>query len=289
MKGANATHASALGNSPRTLAVDVGGTGIKASVLDAIGRMVVKRLRVATPDPCRPEILMRAITDLTAHLPSFDRISVGFPGVIRGGHVITAPHFDAASWQDYPLESALSRRLGEPARLLNDAEVQGLGVIAGRGLEVVLTLGTGVGTAIFTNGGLAPHLELAHHPIHKRKSYNDYIGNAARATLNAKKWNRRVLRVIEIVDSLLHYDVLHIGGGNATHLRIDLPDDVRIASNDAGITGGIRLWDEDIWQTVRNRDARNRRAVFAGDGPARSSPSARARSTPPREAAERRS
>jgi polyphosphate glucokinase len=289
MKDAKAPHAATPGNGLRTLAVDIGGTGIKASVLDAAGRMVVERVRVATPYPCRPEILLRSIADLTAQLPSADRVSIGFPGVIRGGRVITAPHFDAASWQDYPLEATLSRRLGKPARLLNDAEVQGLGVIAGRGLEVVLTLGTGVGTAVFTNGRLAPHLELAHHPIHKRKSYNDYIGNAARIALTAKKWNRRVLNMVEIVYSLLHYDVLHVGGGNATRLNIDLPNNVRITSNDAGITGGIHLWNEDFWHTVRDRDIRADRTVSTIHRVAASIASTRPRSTSPRDAAESRS
>jgi polyphosphate glucokinase len=263
MRATHAVGAATSGNGPKTLAIDVGGTGIKASVLDAAGRMVVARLRVETPHPCRPEDLLRSIAVLGSRLPPSERISIGFPGVIRAGCVVTAPHFDANAWRDYPLEAALSRRLSKPTRLLNDAEVQGLGVIVGRGLEVVLTLGTGVGTAVFRNGGLMPHLELAHHPIDKRKTYNDYVGKEARLALSAKKWNRRVLKMIGIVDSLLHYDLLHIGGGNAANLTIELPDNVRIASNDAGITGGIRLWDEGFWQTVRNGGVRNGRNASA--------------------------
>jgi len=255
--------ASGFRNGPRTLAIDVGGTGLKASVLDHAGRMVVKRLRVATPYPCRPEILLRAITDLSAPLPPFDRISIGFPGVIRDGRVISAPHFDLESWRDYPLEAVASRRFGRPARLLNDAEVQGLGIVAGLGLEVVLTLGTGVGSAVFNNGALAPHLELAQHPIHKGNTYNDYLGSKARLAHGAKKWNRRVLKTIEIVVALLHFDVLYLGGGNAANIVVDLPDNVRIASNDAGITGGIRLWDENVWQVVRDRQPPKGRGAAA--------------------------
>ena len=238
-----------------TLAIDVGGTGLKASVLDPTGGMAAARVWVATPDPCRPDILLRALADLTRGLPPAARISIGFPGVVRAGRVITAPHFDAAAWRDYPLEATLARRFGKPTRLLNDAEVQGLGIVVGRGLEVVLTLGTGVGSAIFSNGRLAPHLELAHHPIRKGKTYNDYVGKAARAALGAKKWNRRVLKLVETVNALLHYDTLYIGGGNAAHLRIKLPDNVRVASNDAGITGGIHLWDARVWRSVQARDA----------------------------------
>jgi len=235
---------------PRTLAIDIGGTGLKASVLDGAGQMLVKRVRMETPYPCPPEALLRAIVDLTASLAPFDRISIGFPGVIRNGRTVTAPHFGNKIWRDFPLEDALEQRLGKPARLLNDAEVQGLGIVAGHGLEVVLTLGTGVGSAVFSNGILAPHLELAHHPIHKGKTYNGYIGDKARRSLGKKAWNRRVLKMVEIVRDLLHYDVLYLGGGNSEKIVVDLPANVRLASNDTGITGGIRLWDDVIWRAV---------------------------------------
>jgi polyphosphate glucokinase len=252
MKGTSGGQATVSRSSLRTLAIDVGGTGLKASVLDGAGRMVVERVRVPTPYPCRPAILLQALVNLVAPLPAFDRVSIGFPGVIRDGRVVTAPHFDTEAWRDFPLEAAVADRVGKPARLLNDAEVQGLGIVVGRGLEVVLTLCTGVGSAVFRNGRLAPHLELAHHPIHKGKTYNDYIGNEARRALSARKWNRRVAKTIDIVYALLHYDVLYLGGGNAANI-VDPPKKVRIASNDAGLTGGIRLWEEDVWNAVRDR------------------------------------
>src|SRR5438093_6482879 len=173
----------------QTLAIDIGGTGLKASVLDEAGKMVESHVRVATPDPCTPDILVEALVKLTAPLTSYDRISIGFPGVVRDGRIVTAPHFKGKAWRGYPLAETLARRFGMPARLLNDAEVQGLGIVKGEGLEVVLTLGTGVGSAVFSNGALAPHLELAQHPIHKDKTYNDYVGNAARRALSSKKWN----------------------------------------------------------------------------------------------------
>jgi polyphosphate glucokinase len=254
---------------PRTLSIDIGGTGLKASVLDGAGRMVVDRVRVPTPHPCPPAALLRALATLIAPLPAADRIAIGFPGVIRDGHVITAPHFEVKGWQDYPLAEAVSRRLGKPARLLNDAEVQGLGDIARRGVEVVLTLGTGVGSAVFGNGRLAPHLELAHHPIHKHDTYNDYIGNEALRALGAKKWSRRVHKAIDVVYALLNYDVLYLGGGNATHVELPLPDNVRLASNDAGITGGICLWDEEVWQTIQDSYGRRARKRGSSTGATR--------------------
>ena len=183
---------SIVQSDPRTLAVDIGGTGLKASVLDRAGRMLGEHVRVATPYPCHPEILVGAIADLVTPLLPFDRISMGFPGVIRDGKVITAPHFGTKEWRDYPLADIISDRFGKPARLLNDAEVQGLGVIGGQGLEVVLTLGTGVGTAVFKDGRLAPHLELAHHPIHNGETYNDYVGGKARGEIGRASCRERV-------------------------------------------------------------------------------------------------
>ena len=233
----------------RTLAIDIGGTGLKASILDSTGKMLVDEVRVPTPYPCPPKVLLKALIDLIAPLPSFHRISVGFPGVVRGGRVLTAPHFRDDKWAGFPLATALSERLDRPVRLLNDAEVQGFGIIVGQGLELVLTLGTGAGTALFRDGELMPHLELAQHPIHRDETYNDYIGNGALLIKGVRKWSHRVHKTISILYSLLHYDTLYIGGGNAAKV-LDPPEGVRIASNQAGITGGIRLWDEELWQTV---------------------------------------
>jgi polyphosphate glucokinase len=240
---------------PLTLAIDIGGTGLKASVLDAAGKTVEEHVRVATPHPCTPDILVKALTGLVAPLSAYDRVSIGFPGVVRDGRIVTAPHFKGKRWHGFPLADRLARRFGKPARLLNDAEVQGLGIVKGKGLEVVLTLGTGVGSAVFSNGALTPHLELAQHPIHKDETYNDYVGNAARRALGRRKWNKHVLKMIERVETLLHYDVLYLGGGNAANVAVTLPKNVHIASNDAGITGGVRLWDEAVWSGIHRRTA----------------------------------
>ena len=228
---------------PLTLAIDIGGTGLKASVLDKDGHMVVPRVTVATPYPCPPETMVQALGALVKPLPDADRVSVGFPGVVRLGLVRTAPHFGTAIWSHFPLQDQLQAALGKPTRLLNDAEVQGLGVMGGKGIELVVTLGTGVGSALFRDGILAPHLELAQHPIHKDKTYNQYVGREALEQAGPKRWNRRVRRMIAILDTLVLPDILYIGGGNATHIHgDDLPDHVRLVSNDAGITGGLALW-----------------------------------------------
>ncbi len=167
---------------------------------------------------------------------------MGFPGVVRGGRTLTAPNLGTESWHDFPLASDLTERLGKPARVLNDASVQGLGEISGTGLECVITLGTGFGFALFQDGLLAPHLEVGQHPVAKGKTYDLYLGNAALHKVGRKKWNKRLQKAIGFIDTLVTYDTLLIGGGNAQVIDFDLPPNVRVVPNAAGITGGVKLW-----------------------------------------------
>lgn len=227
----------------RTLAIDIGGTGVKAVVLDPSGQMAGERQRVPTPaKPVSPEALIAAIDEAVAPLGAFDRVSVGFPGYVRDGRIVTAPNLGTGSLAGFDLQATLSRHWDKPVRVLNDADIQGYGAIRGQGIEMVLTLGTGAGTAIFRDGELMPHLELAHHPFRGRKTYEDYIGKAARERKGKKVWNRRVERVIAVLREVIRFDHLYIGGGNAKDLAFPLPPDVTIVPNTDGLTGGIRLW-----------------------------------------------
>jgi polyphosphate glucokinase len=240
-----------------TLAVDIGGTGLKASVLDLSGNMEHDRVRVPTPYPLSPVRLVDEIEKLIKPLPSFDRVSVGFPGVVRGGQVVSAPHFVSPqgpggkpasklvrAWDHYDLQSEVERVTGKPTRAANDADVQGSAVVSGEGFEVVLTLGTGLGSALFLEGKLLPHLELAHHPFRKGQSYNEAIGEATRKAIGRKKWHERVFQVIETIRLLTFFDQCFVGGGNASRLNPrEMPSGVTIVSNDAGITGGVKLWE----------------------------------------------
>lgn len=243
---------------PFTLAVDVGGTGIKASVLDAGDRMVADRVRVATTYPLDPARFVEVVAGLVAPLPAYDRVSVGFPGVVRRGRVLTAPHFVTEhgpgskilpdlveSWTGFDLARAVSARLDHPVRVANDADLQGLAVVSGEGLEMVVTLGTGVGTALFLDGLLAPHLELAHHPFRHGDTYNEQIGDAALAHVGLERWRHRVGKALANFSALVNYDRCFLGGGNARHLRGHVSPQVEIVDNVAGILGGIRLWERD--------------------------------------------
>jgi len=248
---------------PITLAIDIGGTGLKASVLDASGAMVADRVRTATRYPLPPDGdggLVPALTKLVQPLPQADRISAGFPGMVRGGHVFSAPHFVTESgpgskvdpalveaWSGFDLAGALSRALGRPTKVANDADVQGAAVVKGKGLEFVITLGTGFGTALFLDGALLPHLEIAHQPFRKGETYNDQLGERTRKDIGDERWNTRVRKAIVQLDSLLFFDQLFIGGGNARRVKRDelgeVLDKTTVVDNSAGILGGIRLWE----------------------------------------------
>jgi polyphosphate glucokinase len=239
-----------------TLSIDIGGTGLKASVLDATGQMEHARVRIDTPYPLSPQKLVIELQDLIKPLPSFERVSVGFPGMVRAGQILSAPHFVSPdgpggtpapklvrAWQRFDLAAALEEVTGQPTKVANDADLQGAAVVTGKGFELVITLGTGVGTALFSEGQLLPHLEFAHHPLRKGSSYNEVLGDAARKKAGSKKWVARVLDAVETLRALTFFDHCFIGGGNSFRLGSDLPEGVTVVDNSAGIRGGIKLWD----------------------------------------------
>jgi polyphosphate glucokinase len=228
----------------KTLAIDVGGSHLKASVLNEDGRLTVDRVRVATPVGAKPDKIVATLAELVEPLPPFDRISVGFPGVVRNGTVLTAPNLGNDDWKGFKLAEALGAKLGKPVKVLNDAEMQGMAVIKGHGMEIVITLGTGFGTALFMDGRRAPHLELSHHPFRRGETYDEHLGNAARKRVGNKKWNKRVRKAIKTLRVLANFDHLYIGGGNAKKISIDLDPDVTLVSNEAGIEGGLAAWRE---------------------------------------------
>jgi polyphosphate glucokinase len=244
---------------PFTLAIDVGGTGLKASVLDAQGKMIADRVRVETPYPLAPTTFTDDLAKLVQPLPRADRVSVGFPGVVRRGHILTAPHFVTEhgpgtkvlpelvkAWTNFDAVGSISSALGLPTKVLNDADLQGLAVISGTGVELVITFGTGVGSALFSDGHLAPHLELAQHPLRgKDETYNDVLGEVAFEKIGPKRWRRRALEAIETLEALVHYDRLYLGGGNSRHLTGHVEPPIEIVDNVAGILGGIKLWADD--------------------------------------------
>ena len=251
--------AAAGADGPRTLAVDCGGGGIKASVLDAAGTMHAPPVRVPTPYPLPPGRLVETVVSIAASLPPADRATIGMPGMIRHGVVISTPHYVTRSgprsrvdpdlleaWAGRDMAAAFGTALGLPTLVLNDAEVHGAGVVSGSGLELVLTLGTGLGSALFDGGRLAPHLELSHAPVRWGVTYDAHLGEHERRRLGDGAWSRRVRRAVEGLRPVFLWDRLYLGGGNSRRIRptalAAMGDDVVVVPNTAGIVGGVRAW-----------------------------------------------
>jgi len=230
---------------PRTLAVDIGGSGVKTMLLDELGKPLTDRLRAKTPDPSTPKAITAIIADFAKQLGEFHRVSVGFPGVIKKGVVYTAANLDK-KWIEYPFSDNLSKELGKPVRIANDAVVQGLGAVSGIGIELVITLGTGMGSALYLDGLPIPSLEMGHHPFRSGKTYEDELGRRALEKEGRKKWNKRLGEAIDQLYCLFYYDRLYIGGGNAAKINLKLPKNAKIISNEDGILGGIKLWEKDL-------------------------------------------
>lgn len=225
-----------------TLAIDIGGSGLKATVVDDAGKLLCDRVRIDTPVGSPPDAIVALLVEMVRDLPAYDRVAVGFPGMVRNGVVRTAPNLGHDDWAGYALAAALQRELGRPVRAANDADVQGLAVIRGTGIEMVITLGTGFGTALYEDGRLCPHLEISHQPFRKGETYDEQLGNAARKRIGQGKWQKRVLRAIGNLRELTHFDHLYVGGGNAKKLTAELPADVTLVDNVAGLSGGALLW-----------------------------------------------
>ena len=224
----------------KTLAIDIGGSGIKALVLNEQGVPLGDRDRVKTPEPATPEAVLAVIDQLAAG-QEFDRVSVGFPGVVRQGVIYTAVNLHS-DWEGFDLAKVLGASLGKPVRVANDADLQGMGAVSGKGVEMVITLGTGFGTALFTEGHLVANLEFGHQRFRKGETYEEQLGRAALKRIGPKTWNARLVKAIDALSRGFNYDRLYIGGGEVKQIEVELPDNVVIVSNVLGLVGGIKLW-----------------------------------------------
>jgi polyphosphate glucokinase len=273
----------------RILAVDIGGTGLKAALIDLDGNLVGEPQRVSTPHPCLPVLLVDHISEMAKKFdteagPGYQAVSVGFPGILVRGCIESAPTLDTPELQGFDLVGALSQKLQRPVRALNDASMQGFGSIEGSGLEMIITLGTGMGSAIFRDGALAVQLELSTHQFRKGETYNQQLGNAALQKLGKKKWSKRVEKAITELRSLTRFDHLYIGGGNAKNLQFQLPEDVKTVPNSNALRGGAQVWRQNTAGSSANThlDATHRLGEQApppaAPAPKRKRPAAKAKS-----------
>jgi polyphosphate glucokinase len=225
-----------------TLAVDIGGGTIKLSALDPEGEPAAQTVRQKTPKPAEPEAVVELIRRMAATLPEFDRVSVGFPGIVKESVTQNAPNLGNELWRKVPLGQLLSEALGRPVRAVNDVDLQGLGVVRGVGVELVLTLGTGMGAALFTEGVLVPNLELGHHPFRDGKTYEDLVRDTELKRIGKAEWSARVISALEQLDPIFNYDLLHLGGGNAQNIEAQLPANVRLFTLSEALAGALGVW-----------------------------------------------
>jgi polyphosphate glucokinase len=224
------------------LSIDIGGTLVKAAILNTDGKLQTEYKKIYTPKPATPQLLVDTIITLVSDFADYDKISVGFPGYVKDGVIYTCPQLGTPVFAGYDLTQQLEHKLDKPVRMINDADMQGLGVCSGKGFELVITLGSGLGSALLMNGTLLPHLELSQHPITKKHIYDSYIGAATLQKIGVVRWNRRVKKMLTVFKTVFNYDHLYIGGGNADKIDFVLDKNMSVVSNQDGIKGGARLW-----------------------------------------------
>lgn len=214
---------------PSVLVIDVGGTHVK---ILASGEEE-KRAFVSGPQLAPPDVV--AGVGKLAEGWDWEVASIGIPSPVHGGKVVADPVNLGPGWVGFDFAAAF----GKPVRIVNDAAMQALGSYEG-GTMLYLGLGTGLGSALVTEGIVQP-MELGHLPF-RSKTYEDYVGEAARKRRGNKRWREAVADTIATLSAALEPDRVVIGGGNAVRLR-EVPDGVTIGDNELAFLGGFRLWD----------------------------------------------
>jgi polyphosphate glucokinase len=213
----------------RVLVIDVGGSHVKTRVS---GRREMRQFE--SGPTLTPRQMVSRVLRLTGDL-KYDAVSIGYPGVVVHGKVVTEPYNLGRGWVGFDFRKAF----GRPTLLMNDAAMQAVGSYEG-GRMLFLGLGTGLGSALIVDGTVAP-MELAHLPYKRGRSYEDYLGYRGRRRLGAKKWRRVVADVVAQLSKALEADYVVIGGGNARKLK-KLPANARLGNNDFAFLGGVRVW-----------------------------------------------
>ncbi len=206
------------------IGVDIGGTGIKAGLVDtAAGTLIGERIRVETPHPSTPEAVVAATAELISTLGSDHPVGIGFPAPFVDGVPMMAANIDR-SWVGVDAREAFSAKIGRPCAILNDADAAGLAEIgfgAGRdqpGVTLLLTLGTGIGSALFLDGKLVPNTELGHIEVRGKAGERRAAASVRENKgLSWKQWAARLNEYIDTVDRVIWPDLVILGGGVSKH------------------------------------------------------------------------
>jgi polyphosphate glucokinase len=233
------------------IGVDIGGTGIKGAHVDTeTGTLVTERIRLPTPSPATPDAVAEAVTGLVAQIGGDAPVGLTLPAVVRDGTVETASNIDH-TWIGTDAVQLFSDAIGRPVSVVNDADAAGVAegrFGAGRdiaGLVAVITLGTGIGSALIVDGVLVPNTELGHLPLHHGDA-EDWAADSVREQeeLSWKKYAQRLQEFLELVERVLWPSLIVIGGGVSKRASkflpfVELRTPVVPASlqNEAGIVG----------------------------------------------------
>jgi polyphosphate glucokinase len=202
------------------LGIDIGGTGIKGALVNTdSGEMLTERYRLLTPQPATPKAMIKTMADIVKHFYWHGPVGCGYPGVVKNGVAYTASNV-SNKWIGFNLEEALGELTGCQVVAINDADAAGLAEMrfgAGRGkhgMVLIITLGTGIGTALFVGGRLVPNLELGHIEIGGLEAEKRAASIVREETkLSWKKWGRRVSKYLITMEQLLWPDLIIVGGG----------------------------------------------------------------------------
>lgn len=189
----------------------------------------------------QPEELIELLLSLTAELPPFDRVALGFPGVVVD-NLVRSSRLESV-WVDYPLGRELEVRMERMVRIVNNTDLRGYGVIEGQGVEVVLTLGQTLGSSLFLDGRLVPNFRFGGQFAKKNCDYTDLLGQPSLKRIGSKRWSKRVWGTVRQVRTLLNPRCIYLGGGNIKKLKGATPEDVALFRS-AGLSGGVRLWED---------------------------------------------
>jgi polyphosphate glucokinase len=244
---------------PFTVCVDVGATSLRAGVVDARGELVGERVKLRTSWPMTPPRLIEEVARLVVRLPRGDRLALGFPGPVLDGTVVRGANLErpggpgtartdalGAAWSGFELQRRLEATFELDARVGNDADVAALACASGKGLELTVTLGSGLGTGLTLDGALLPHLECSELRWSRRETFDDVLGEHARKRDGDAKWHARVIGALRQLGDVVGFDHLHLTGGNAQRVNRDDLGEVAaittVSSSRSGILGGVLLF-----------------------------------------------
>jgi polyphosphate glucokinase len=212
----------------KVLVIDVGGTSVK---ILATGQAEPRKFE--SGPAMTPRQMVTGVKSL-AFGWKYDRVSIGYPGVVKHDQPVTEPYNLARGWVRFDYAAAF----GCPVKIINDAAMQALGSYEG-GTMLFLGLGTGLGTTLVVNGIAVP-MELAHLP-YKKATFEDYVGVRALERMGKRKWRGQVSDVVARLAAALRPDEVVLGGGNSKQLK-ELPPGCRLGANENAFVGGFRMW-----------------------------------------------